>query len=181
MTLQTDYELVAKLATTDEAGGLAKERSVLLLWFLRNIVGLDDLDAYEFVCDGDADGGIDGLRLEPSTGDEDHETLVIYQSKYTEKPNQVGPASLDALPGRADRFKSADALKEFLAEGVEEKLEALIKNLRWLRSLKKGHSQVADCASNLSWSQQGSSIVPQITRWTRLMLRTGLVTSPSMT
>lgn len=88
-----DYALLRRLASTDEAGGLAKERSVLLLWFLRNVVGLDDLDAYEFVCDGDADGGVDGIYVESSTGDEDHETLVIYQSKYTNGPTQVSGAS----------------------------------------------------------------------------------------
>jgi len=138
MTLQADYELVESLATTDEAGGLAKERSVLLLWFLRNVVGLDDLDAYEYVCDGDLDGGIDGLRLEQSTGDEEHETLVIYQSKYTTKPSQVGPRSIDPLPGRADRFKSAQALQAFLDEGVEDKLEALIEKFDLVAKLAAG-------------------------------------------
>lgn len=138
MTLQADYDLVKNLATTDEAGGLAKERSVLLLWYLRNVVGLDDLDAYEFVCDGDADGGVDGLRLEASTGDDDHETLLIYQSKYTHNPSQVGPTSLDGLLGRADRFTASDALRRFLDEGVEAKLEALIKRFELVRKLEEG-------------------------------------------
>jgi hypothetical protein len=92
---QSDYDLLAGLASTDEAGGLAKERSVLLLWFLRNVVGLDDLDACDFVCDGDNDGGVDGLYMEPSTGDEDHETLVVYQSKYTTGPTRVGVTAFD--------------------------------------------------------------------------------------
>jgi hypothetical protein len=138
MTLQAEYDVLKQLANTDEAGGLAKSRSVLLLWFLRNVMGLDDLDAYEFVCDGDADGGVDGLRLEQSTGDEVHETLVIYQSKYTNNPSQVGPTSLDALLGRADRFKDADSLKQFLAEGVEEKLQALVDRFDLVRKLEDG-------------------------------------------
>ena len=33
-TKQEMYDLLSQLATLDEAGGLAKERSVLLLWFL---------------------------------------------------------------------------------------------------------------------------------------------------
>jgi hypothetical protein len=99
MSIASDYELLKRLASTDEAGGLAKERSVLLLWFLRNVVGLDDLDAYEYVCDGDLDAGIDGLLLEPSTGDEDHETLVVYQSKYSENP----------VNGRASRTREGSA------------------------------------------------------------------------
>jgi hypothetical protein len=138
MSRQSEYERVQKLATTDEAGGLAKERAVLLLWFLRNVVGLDDLDAYEFICDGDQDGGIDALRLEEPSGEDEHETLVIYQSKYTESPTQVGPRSLDALPGRADRFKSGQSLREFIGQGIEEKLEDLIQRFQLLDKLDHG-------------------------------------------
>lgn len=138
MSRKDEYELVKKLASTDEAGGLAKERAVLLLWFLRNVVGLDDLEAYEYICDGDHDGGIDALRLEDPSGEDEHETLVIYQSKYTEKPSQVGPKSIDALPGRADRFKTGQALREFLAEGVEERLEKLIERFELLDKLDAG-------------------------------------------
>ena len=116
-SLQADYELLAGLASTDEAGGLAKERSVLLLWFLRNVVGLDDLDAYEFVCGGDDDGGVDGLYMEPSTGDEDHETLVVYQSKYTTGPSKVGPTAFDRLVATASHFKDATSLEPSWAGG----------------------------------------------------------------
>ena len=138
MSLKTEYATVERLANTDEAGGLARERAVLLLWFLRNVVGLDDLEAYEYVCDGPDDGGVDGLRLEPPSGDDEHETLVIYQSKYTETPKNLGPTSLDALPGRADRFKSADALREFLDEDIEDKLKDLIERFELLEKLEAG-------------------------------------------
>jgi hypothetical protein len=132
-----DYALLATLASTDEAGGLAKERSVLLLWFLRNVLGLDDLDAYEFVCDGDADGGVDGLYLESSSGDEDHETLVIFQSKYTNSPTQVGPTSFDRLLATASHFKDAASLEAFLAGRVEPKLRALIDRFELRRKLRE--------------------------------------------
>lgn len=134
--LSKDYGLLQHLASTDEAGSLAKERSVLLLWFLRNVVGLDDLDAYEYVCDGDADGGIDGLFLESSSGDEDHETLVIYQSKYTEKPNQVGPNSFNRLLAIASHFKDEANIVQFLSGSVEPKLRTLIERFRLRNKLR---------------------------------------------
>ena len=43
------YDVIAAQAKTEEAGSLVKERAVLLLWFLRNVVGLGDIDAYDFV------------------------------------------------------------------------------------------------------------------------------------
>ncbi len=139
---QQDYDLVASLANIDEAGGLAKERSVLLLWFLRNVVGVDDLDAYEFVCDGDDDGGIDALYLEASSGDEDHETLAIYQSKYTMSPNPVGPNAFNRLLAIASHFKTTAALRTFLAGTVEPKLRELIRKFDLVRKLEEG--RIAD-------------------------------------
>ena len=52
------------VADPSEAEGLTKPRSILLLWFLRNGLGLDDIDAYDHVCDGDDDHGIDGIYVE---------------------------------------------------------------------------------------------------------------------
>lgn len=136
------YDLVSHLANIDEAGGLAKERSVLLLWFLRNVVGVDDLDAYEYVCDGDDDGGVDALYLEASSGDENHETLAIYQSKYTMSPTFVGPNTFNRLLAIASQFKSAAALRGFLAGSVEPKLRDLIARFDLVRKLEEG--RIAD-------------------------------------
>ncbi len=138
LSKQEMYDLLAKLATLDEAGGLAKERSVLLLWFLRNVVGLDDLDAYEYICDGDEDNGVDALYLEPAGGDDDHETLVIYQSKYTEAPSNVGPSSMTGLISTAAHFSSVESLEALLGSSIEPKLRQLIGKFDLVRKLRGG-------------------------------------------
>lgn len=135
---QKEYDTLARLANVAEAGGLPKERSVLLLWFLRNGVGIDDLDAYEFVCDGDNDKGVDALTLEPSSGNDDHETLVIYQSEYTESPHKVGPNKVDRLLTVANHFRTHDALKSFVGSGLEARLLELIKRFELLPKLAAG-------------------------------------------
>ncbi|GAC1594694.1 MAG: hypothetical protein NVS3B21_16950 [Acidimicrobiales bacterium] len=138
LSKQEMYDLLAKLATLDEAGGLAKERSVLLLWFLRNVVGLDDLDAYEYICDGDEDNGVDALYLEPASGDDDHETLVIYQSKYTESPANVGPSSMNGLISTAAHFTTVESLEALLNSSIEPKLRHLIGKFELVRKLRAG-------------------------------------------
>ena len=45
------YIFLSSQASVAEAGGLAKEKATLLLWFLRNVVGIEELDAYDHVCD----------------------------------------------------------------------------------------------------------------------------------
>ena len=137
-TKQEYYDALSSLAVTAEAGGLAKERAVLLLWFFRNVVGVDDLDAYEYVCDSDDDGGVDALFLETSSGDDNFETLVIYQSKYTEGPTQVGETAIDRLVSIASKFKTEAGLREFLTGRVEERLRSLIDRFRLVQKLAEG-------------------------------------------
>ncbi len=85
----------------------------------------------------DADGGVDGIYVEPSTGDEDHETLVIFQSKYTNGPTQVGPTAFDRLLATASHFKDIASLETFLAGRVEPKLRELIKRFDLRRKLRE--------------------------------------------
>lgn len=121
------YDALKDLANVAEAGGLAQERSVLLLWVLRSIKGVDDFQAYEFVCDGTADGGIDGLMLEEPTGESDVETLWIMQSKYPQGPSRVGRTALDPLIAAAAKFQTAAGLTAFLSGQVNKELRSLIK------------------------------------------------------
>lgn len=129
-TKQALYDEIARQATLAESGGLAKERSVLLLWFLRNVVGIEELDAYDHVCDGDNDKGIDGLFVEQGVGDTDPDILVIYQSKYTETPKgKVGPTDVDRLAGSANYFVDKGTLAALIGSGPEPALLQLIARL----------------------------------------------------
>ena len=121
------YQAITEQATIAEAGGLAKEQSVLLLWFLRNVVGVGELEAYDHVCDGDNDKGIDGLFLEIGDGEGGDDTLVVFQSKYTESPNsKVGPTDVDKLAGAANAFTNLATLEELMRSGAEQSLLELI-------------------------------------------------------
>ena len=128
-TRKRHHALLESEASVEEAGSLAKPKAVLLLWFLRNVVGVGDLDAYDFICDGDNDKGIDGLYLEPSAAAEDTDTLVIYQSKFTETPTaKAGPTDIDRLAGAATHFHNVATYDDFLSGSLEESLRALLKS-----------------------------------------------------
>lgn len=129
-TSDEHYQAITSQATVAEAGGLARERAVLLLWFLRNIVGIDELTAYDHVCDGDNDKGIDGLFLERATGEETQDRIVIYQSKYTDSPNsKVGSRDIDRLAGAATYFYDNSTLQDLMNSGPESSLLHLISSL----------------------------------------------------
>jgi hypothetical protein len=138
------YNTIAQQATLAEAGGLAKERSVLLLWFLRNVVGVGELEAYDHVCDGDNDKGIDGLFLERGGGEGNPDTLVIYQSKYTQSSDgTVGPIDVDRLAGAANYFASSATLDNLVASGPESTLLQLIDALGLAQVLSDAEATLA--------------------------------------
>lgn len=140
---QTKYEMVAAVANPAVDEGLNRPRSVLLLWFLRNVVGFDDLDAYEYVCDGTDDRGADGLYLESPLGDDDVETLVLLQSKYPETPKNVGETDVATFIGYANHFSGVEALESLLENGpIEPQLKALIERLGIREKLEKGKLRV---------------------------------------
>lgn len=131
MTTNREYfKAVTDQATVAEAGGLAKPDAILLLWFLRNIVGIDELTAYDHVCDGDNDKGIDGLFIEKAAGEDSQDTIVIYQSKYVKSFDaKVGPTDIDRLAGAAGYFHDYSTLKDLLNSGPEPSLRQLIRSL----------------------------------------------------
>lgn len=142
VTRASDYALLTQLANTDEAGGLTRPRAVLLLWFLRNVIGIDDLDAYEFVTDGPDDEGIDGLYLEGPATDDDVETVVLLQSKYPTSPGNVGVTDLRTFLGAATPFRTADSLEAVLNENIDPQLRDLITRYDLVAKLRADNVRV---------------------------------------
>lgn len=125
------YDEVARQAKVAEDGSLAKERAVLLLWFLRNAVGVGELEAYDYICDGDADLGIDALFLHEREGENKPSILTIYQSKYTTSPRgRVKVTDIDRLHAAASYFHDAVALNQLLQPPVGRELVEVVNNLR---------------------------------------------------
>ncbi|WP_267419515.1 MULTISPECIES: AIPR family protein [unclassified Curtobacterium] len=139
---QEKYNLLASVANPEASEGLSRPRSVLALWFLRNIVGFDDLDAYEFVSDGTDDRGVDALYVEAPLGDGDNDTLVLIQSKYPESPKEIGEPDIASFTGFASHFATLEALDQLLQDGpIEPPLAALIKRLNIRSKLSQGKLQ----------------------------------------
>lgn len=101
------------------------------------MLGIDDLDAYEYICDGNADQGADALYIEPSESRDENERLLLFQSKYPERPKNVGVTDIRNLIGVAEPFQSAEALEELLRTGVEPELRRLIQRFDVIDKLRR--------------------------------------------
>ena len=136
MTFNEAYKLVAEVASPSDSEGLEKERAILLLWFLRHVHGIDDLEAYEFICDGDDDQGIDGAYLEPADADEETETLLLFQSRYPTKPKNVGVTEIRKVIGSAEPFLTGNGLESLLADCSSSELSGLMERFDAVKKLK---------------------------------------------
>lgn len=140
-TLKQAYDLVREVANPSTPEGLKKPRAVLLLWLLQHVLGLDALDAYEHVCDGDNDQGIDGLRREEAEvvaeGDPGPDALILMQCKYPESAKNVGESDLRNFVGAAAHFEDGRALEGLLRGRVEPELRHLVDRYGVVAGLKK--------------------------------------------
>ena len=140
--LKKAYSTVAAVAQPSASEGLKKERAILLLWFLRHVYGIDDLEAYEFICDGDDDQGIDALYLEAAEPDDDAATLHVFQSRYPTAAKNVGVNDVKQLIGTLEPVTDAASLKQLLMDGVEPELKRLIERFDLVERLEKGRLTV---------------------------------------
>lgn len=141
MAIQDDvvYQKLSQFANPDDAEGLAKERAILLLWFLRTVKAIDPADAFEFICDGDDDGGIDGLWMESyETDDGEQYILNVFQSKYPESASQVGENDLATFYGKTEKLQSAASIAEFVAPEKRRQIRDLVDRLGIIEKLERG-------------------------------------------
>jgi hypothetical protein len=136
----TVYADLRKLASPSDAEDLKKPNTMLLLWFLRNVLGIDDLEAYEYICEGDNDQGIDGMRLETLESDDGktREVLTLFQSYFPETPKEVGKNKVSQFVGDAGVLQSPKSVRRLLNGKLEPELRNLIKRYKLVDRLGQG-------------------------------------------
>ncbi len=120
------FKDLAAIASPSASEGLKKPRSILLLWFLRHVMGVDDLEAYDYICDGNEDQGVDGLIVEPPAEPDEKGTLVLLQSKYPQGPTAVGVNDLKNFVGTASSFQTVSGIRSLYEGNLEAELRVLI-------------------------------------------------------
>lgn len=123
------YDKLSKQVGVAGAGSLRKSRAGLLVWFLSVVKGYDEADALEFVCDGNYDGGIDGLLLETrETTEGVRYTVTAVQSKFPVQPTKVGEKDVSNFISRAARLQHIEDLQQFVQSPRREELRRIVEN-----------------------------------------------------
>src|SRR4051812_5767186 len=91
-------------ASISAAGDEGPLEAQLLVWFLRNVMAVEPLDAYEFVFD-DTTGVIDGMLIEESQEIEEEPTLFVFESKMS-AGLRVDARAVQAIADATARLRS---------------------------------------------------------------------------
>lgn len=104
-----DFETLKNYVKPHEAKGRT-ESAALLIWFLRTIYRLDDVDAEDAVCDRKHDEGIDALVV-----NDPRREIIIFQSKRSEKlPSTLGDVALKNFVGSLAHFKNKKSVENLI-------------------------------------------------------------------
>src|SRR4051812_39523498 len=115
-----DDQYAALVSAITRPGDESSRDVLLTLWFLRNIVAVDELDAYEFVFDDDA-RPVDGLYVERGFDSGEPETLHVIEAKIDGGPQEYGLDVVEqfrqSVETLRERGASASESREFRAAG----------------------------------------------------------------
>src|SRR5205809_45273 len=87
------------------SGDESSPDSLLLLWFLRNVMVVDEFDAYEFVAQ-DSPGLIDGLYLEQSFDPEVTPTLFVFEAKVPSGNQRIARDAVERFAAGVDGLRA---------------------------------------------------------------------------
>jgi hypothetical protein len=96
------------LRSISAAGDEGPLSSQLLVWFLRNVMAVEPLDAYEFVFD-ETEGVIDGMLVEESQEVEEEPTLFVFEAKMGTPDLSVDARAVQAVWDATEKLKTEGA------------------------------------------------------------------------
>lgn len=122
-TNRKDFETLEEILRRFEAKGRSSS-AALVIWFLRTIYRMDDVEAEDSVCDATDDGGIDGLIV-----DDDLREIVLFQGKRREKlPATLGDTDLKKFAGSMAVFRDPGSIRELKSRTRNTDLRRLLND-----------------------------------------------------
>ena len=131
------------------------ESASFLMWYLENYYRLDSVETVDCVCDQRGDKGIDGIYVNNDT-----QTIVVFQSKISQRNTTVGDVSLKEFAGSLSQFKDADSVRKLAASAGRAQVAALIKRLEITDKIDE-YELRAEFLSNIDLDANGDAFLEQ--------------------
>ena len=127
------------------------ESASFLIWYLENYYRLDPREAVDSVCDQNGDKGIDGIFVNDAT-----QTIVILQSKISQKNTTVGDVNLKEFAGSLNQFRDAESVRKLIASAGKGQIAALANRLGIIDKVDE-YELRAEFLSNIGLDDNGSA------------------------
>jgi hypothetical protein len=154
-----DFKALENYADEFKAKGRTPS-AALLIWFLRTIFRLDDVDAEDAVCDRKHDEGVDALFV-----NDQRREIVLFQSKRRERlPATLGDTDLKKFVGSLAHFRSKSAVKHLAATTPNDELKRLLEKESVADKIAAGYKPRPIFVTNVAADQNALKYLPQATR-----------------
>jgi hypothetical protein len=111
------------------------DNSAFLIWFLKNIFCLSEIESVDAVCDGSRDKGIDGIWV-----DEDEEEIYIFQSEFSPNDNRgAGDTKIREFSGVSTWFASETQVTNLSNALINLELKQKLSTLKIADKLTRGY------------------------------------------
>lgn len=112
------------------------ESAAFLVWFLENILRLNDVEAADAICDGPSDRGIDAVYV-----DHDNNEIIFLQAKVRQNDARtVGDQSIRDFAGSIAQFSTPKQVAAAIAEMPRSELSKLMERMKVEDRLREGYS-----------------------------------------
>ena len=147
-TNRRDFETLEEILRRFEAGGRSSS-AALVIWFLRTIYRMDDVEAEDAVCDATDDGGIDGLIV-----DVDLKEIVLFQGKRREKlPATLGDTDLKKFTGSMAVFRDPGSIRALESRTRNTDLRRLLNSNDVSEKVQSGYQLKGIFVANVAGDQ----------------------------
>lgn len=132
--------------------------AAMLIWFLRAIYRLDEVDAQDAVCDQTSDMGIDALVVE-----DDNQAIVLFQAKRKDSlPSTLGDTELKKFVGVLEHFHNEATVNNLIATTTSQDLRNLLTHNDVAKKVEQGYSVRLIFVSNVTADRNGTGYMAAV-------------------
>ncbi len=147
-TNRKDFETLEEILRRFDAKGRSSS-AAFVIWFLRTIYRMDDVETEDAVCDATDDGGIDGLIV-----DDDLKEIVLFQGKRREKlPATLGDTDLKKFTGSMAVFRDPGSIRALESRTRNTDLRRLLNSNNVAEKVESGYQLKGIFVANVAGDQ----------------------------
>ncbi len=133
------------------------ESRAFLVWVLRNLYRLDDIDAEDAICDGPDDKGVDGIYV-----DDNENRIDVFQSRIVQNPDRtLGDVQLKEFVGSLTQFATPELIQQMADTTDNPELRGLLIDQEIANRVNSGYAVRGVFVTNADSDENAAEFLPK--------------------